>query len=222
MKKIFSFILIFTTLFILVGCGEKSYTTEEFHYIVENGGLSLSECLIDNPVDVVIPEVEGNGKTVLSIDDMVFYEMPYLESVVIPNSVKYVGSSCFAYDKKLTSVTLSSSMTLISIRTFLLCTSLEYVNIPEGVKKIEMHAFNKCSALNTIIIPKSIIEIDSSAFYGCTSLEYAFYAGSLEDFSKVNVDSYYNSDLLDNIYYYSEEYKEGNYWHYDNGVAVSW
>jgi len=222
MKKLFPIGLIFTLLFILVGCGTVSYSTEDFYYIVENGGLSLTECLIDDPVDVVIPEEEENGKKVLSIDDMVFYEMTYLESVVIPDSVQVVGDSCFAYDTSLKSVTLSSSMYMISLRTFMLCTGLEYIEIKEGTCKIEMHAFNKCSSLNTIILPSTLKIIDSSAFYGCKSLEYVFYNGSSEDWANVNVDSYYNSDLIDHVYYYSEEEAEGNYWHYADGVAVAW
>lgn len=222
MKKLFPLSLLVLFVLMLVSCGDKYYSTKDFTYVIENGGLSLVECNIDGPVDVTIVDVEENGKKVLSIDDMVFYKSKTLESIYIPDTVKTVGDACFGYCSKLKSVRLSPSMYMITLRTFMYCTGLEEINIPEGIKMIESHAFSHCTALKNVVIPSSIKEIDSSAFYLCSSMEYAFYAGTEEDWNKIKIQKYYNDNLLDNLYYYSETELSGNYWHYVDGVATAW
>ncbi len=233
MKKIFPiFLLAILVLCGLTSCDDEYYYSEDYTYVVENGGLTLISCNITTPEEIIIPESE-NGKNVLSIDPMAFsnvvYEGQYnkLKTVVVPNTVTYIGASAFEYCEALTSVTLSNSLTTMTSSLFLHCISLTSVVIPSSVKIIEGYVFRKCYNLENVVIPTSVTRINSSAFkIGITDnpgvFAHAYYEGREEDFNKITIESYNNEELLNNVYYYSEEEREGNYWHYVNNVPTEW
>ena len=64
------------------------------------------------------------------------------------------------------------------------CTGLISVTIKEGVTKID-EAFKDCTNLKTVDIPKSI-ETMVDAFAGCTSITTINYAGTEEEWNKIN------------------------------------
>jgi len=118
-----------------------------------------------------------------------------LNSVTIPNSVAYIGSSSFSNCINLTSVTIPNSVVTIRQLAFEGCTNLANVNIDplNNIKSIEKQAFYKCSrlqsftipagisiinefvfaqsGLTSINIPCNITAIDNNAFSGCKDLE---------------------------------------------------
>ncbi len=234
MKKIFPiFLLAILVLCTLTSCGDEYYYTENFTYVIENGGLTLTSCNITSSEEIIIPEVEENGKKVLRIDPMTFsnyvHESQYnkLKTIVVPDSVTYIGVSAFEYCEALTSITLSNKLTTMTSQLFLHCTSLSSVRIPSSVKIIEDYVFRKCYNLENVIIPTSVTKINSSAFkIGITEkpgvFKHAYYEGSMEEFNKISIESYNNEELLNNVYYYSETKIEGNYWHYVDNVATVW
>ncbi|MBR0120614.1 MAG: leucine-rich repeat protein [Clostridia bacterium] len=79
--------------------------------------------------------------------------------------------------------------------------SLESAEIPEGLKTIRLYAFYDCKNLKTVSIPLSVSLIENNAFAGCTSLTDVYYAGSAEDWSKIEI--YYENECLTdaNIHY---------------------
>ncbi|MDE6484562.1 MAG: leucine-rich repeat protein [Duncaniella sp.] len=117
---------------------------------------------------VIIPETvtdsdSGTTYTVTSIADKVFQSNKVIESVVMPNSITTMGSSCFYYCSSLSSVQLSTSLTAISISAFYGCSALTYIEIPEGVSTISQSAFNN-SGLLSITIPSSVTTVGTWAF----------------------------------------------------------
>ena len=72
-------------------------------------------------------------------DDEGYFE--FLESVVIPESVRVIGEHAFLGREKLKSV-----------------------SITEGLEKIDAYAFSNCIAMESIFIPSTVTEISSSAF----------------------------------------------------------
>ncbi len=79
--------------------------------------------------------------------------------------------------------------------------SLESAEIPEGLKTIKLYAFYDCKNLKTVSIPLSVSTIENDAFAVCTSLTDVYYAGSAEDWSKIEI-GYENECLTDaNIHY---------------------
>lgn len=97
--------------------------------------------------------------------------------IVIPDSVKIIGSLAFYGCTKLTSVTISDSVTSIKEGAFYNCDSLTSVTIPDSVTSIGWKTFEDCTSLTSITIPDSVTSIGVGSFFNCTKLksEYANY-----------------------------------------------
>ena len=94
-----------------------------------------------------------------------------LTSIVIPDSVKYLGDNAFEKCLGLKSVTLSDGIRTIPWRAFYWCTSLENITIPDGVTEIGEEAFASCGALVNVQLPEGLEHIGKLAFASCASLE---------------------------------------------------
>jgi len=90
-----------------------------------------------------------------------------ITSVVIPDSVLYLGCYAFVNCRGLTSATIPNSVLRIEEATFSGCTSLKEVTLGNSIVSIGDEAFYGCSGLTEIIIPDSVIEIGVYAFGGC-------------------------------------------------------
>lgn len=123
------------------------------------GENAFKESLVEN---VVIPD------TVTTIEDFAFEDCRELSSIVLPDSIRELGSS-FRCCVRLKEVSLPRHINCIRIHTFRDCRALEKVYIPAGVEFIGFGAFNNCSSLSSIVIPE-IASIESYAFAGCKSL----------------------------------------------------
>ena len=83
-----------------------------------------------------------------------------IESVVIPDSVKFVVA-----------------------RAFYGCDQLKTVDFGDGIIEIQEEAFYKCTALESIILPKNLETIGEGAFYGCTSATEIYIPKTLTNWS---------------------------------------
>lgn len=114
---------------------------------------------------------------------------PYVKSVTLPSTLKWVGSSqfknCYALEKvvipegvktimfsafescsSLKEITIPSTVTSISTGLFAYCTKLETVNLSDGLTSIGEKVFVQCKSLKTIKIPDTVTEIGFNAFQG--------------------------------------------------------
>ena len=73
----------------------------------------------------------------------------------------------------------------IEISAFENQTKLNEIYIPEGVTSIGEYAFFNCYSLERITLPKSLDEVGYRTFAGCTRLAEVYYAGSAQDFGKI-------------------------------------
>ena len=125
-----------------------------------------------------------------------------VEELVIPGSVRKIGSYAFYEDTSITSVTISDGVTEIGDYAFCNNTSLQSVYIPDSVTTIGDGAFHTCSNLRSveyvtgrndversigkyafahcdsddltnIHIPASVTVIGENAFLGCNSADYS-------------------------------------------------
>ena len=101
-----------------------------------------------------------------------------MTEIIIPDSVKSIGSSAFFQCALLKTARLPEGLEVISRTLFSQCVSLETLTIPDGVKRIEDSAFFNCHNLKELVIPASVTHIGSDAFKDCTKLTIKAPAGS--------------------------------------------
>jgi hypothetical protein len=99
-----------------------------------------------------------------------------LRSVVIPDSVRILGSMAFFYCTSLTNAVIGSSVNGIYSMTFVR-TSLTSVTIPDSVTNLDYRAFGSCSKLTSITIGTNVASIGDLAFESCTNLTSIFFKG---------------------------------------------
>lgn len=99
------------------------------------------------------------------------FEYTALESITIPNSVKYVGEHTFAGCSALRKVIFPRKLKEIQKGAFRWCRSLEEVVLPRELEIVRLSAFEGCEAVKTIVLPEGVTSIEEGAFAGCKSLE---------------------------------------------------
>ena len=116
--------------------------TENDKYESENGILfnKGKTILIKYPPAIINGEVYEIPNTVVEIGPQSFYRSQ-IKNVIIPSSVKKIGSE-----------------------SFFECYNLEEVNLPEGLERIEWRALYGCHKIKTIVVPSSVTFIDGGAF----------------------------------------------------------
>ena len=117
--------------------------------------------------DITSCEINGNTKC---INGSAFGMCTNLMSVVIPNSVNFIGTYTFYRCESLASVVIGEGVTTISYGAFKWCESLASVVIPDSVTSIDGSAFYDCYNLTSLTISNSVTSIGNYAFEGCKSL----------------------------------------------------
>ena len=135
----------------------------QYTYVIENG-----ECTItggESGVSLEIP-AEIEGAPVTAIADYAFMDWRSLESIQIPESVRYIGKGAFQNCESLREVELPSGLTEISEDLFN-HSGLVSITIPENVTSIGAGAFEGCVRLAYIDFSDNVTEIGDRAFMGC-------------------------------------------------------
>ena len=83
----------------------------------------------------------------------------------------YFGSDVFSSCNSLKKVVLPSSLKTIGSYSFYGCANLEEVVLPDGLTNIEYEVFGECKKLTKANIPSSVTSLSSRIFRGCTSLK---------------------------------------------------
>ena len=165
----------------------------------------------------------------------VFYHCMALESLVLPSGLKKLGLSNFNNCPKLSLVTIPAAIEEIEDDCFWECPEFKTVNlsVADGVTKISKEDFCWCPAMAWkppvpgrtkmgkrsfpkietvgIILPASITEISDAAFEYVSNLKNIYYAGTKEEFAKINVGK--NNPKINGIFgkakiYYNSVGKE--------------
>mgnify|MGYP004615038235 CR=1 FL=1 len=92
------------------------------------------------------------------------------DTIVIPPSIKKIGSGAFSGVTNLKKVVIPGTVEEIGDNAFSNNTTLEEVTIEYGVKKVGRFAFKGCSNIKSLEFPDSITEIAYGAMQNCSSL----------------------------------------------------
>ena len=97
------------------------------------------------------------------IPEQAFYACEKLESVVLPASVKVIGTGAFS-QCALSGINLPEGLTEIGVTAFSGCKSLGNVVFPASLKTLGQDAFSGCAAFTSLEIPAGLTEIGRLAF----------------------------------------------------------
>ena len=102
---------------------------------------------------------------ITSIPERIFYNMDFLEAVILPDCVTSIGNEAFAGCTSLMSIVIPDSVTTLGSGIFSGCTKLSSVTFGKNLTEIPGSAFFNCTSLpGSIAIPEGITSIGSGAF----------------------------------------------------------
>jgi hypothetical protein len=172
--------------------GSDSTTFSERRFVVENGsvktitlftpGSSRIE-LVWIPNSIISLKVPQRIKSIVfestshltHIESSAFYKSS-LQSIMIPSSVKILGSSCFSCCQSLSSMTFESNSHLTRIESEAFSdSSLQSIMIPNNIEILGSKCFSKCKSLSSITFESKShligIEFDAFSFSSLKSIE---------------------------------------------------
>lgn len=117
-----------------------------------------------NPWDTTYPDFEGD------FEDPMYAYTSKIKEVIIPNTVKYIGTKSFQYCCKLSSIIIPNNVKSIGDCAFEGCFALSSIEISNNLTNISNCAFKRCRNLTSIVIPDSVTHIGDEAFSNCTKL----------------------------------------------------
>ena len=121
-----------------------------------------------------------------------------LTSLVIPESVTFIGAAAFADGRMLESVILPEGLQSIESYLFGNCPSLKSIIIPSGVQYIGERAFMHCERITSIVVPEGVKYIGECAFSDCDSLLSVSLPSTLSQWGN---DLFHYDGLLQSIYF---------------------
>lgn len=150
-------------------------------------------------VDIIIPSSvirNTTAYTVTSISSGAFSTSNVrggsLHSVVIPNSVTYIGEGAFGWQYYLESINIPEGISSIEKNAF--CgLGISALVLPSSLTYIGENAFQSCRNLQNVIIPQNVYNIDKSAFYNCENLVSIQFP--TENLRYIGERAFYNSGL---------------------------
>ena len=133
----------------------------------ENGVYYCDRWVLDSQEDITTCVLRDDTR---GMQDSAFRSCTKLQSIVIPDTIHYIGEMTFNYCINLSSVSLPKDLKIIGVDAFSSCKALSKLTIPEGVSCIEDYAFER-SGLEKINIPNSVTTFGYSVFDGCEQLK---------------------------------------------------
>ena len=117
------------------------------------------------------------GEGISELPNRTFYRYKALETVVLPSTLKILGSAgnhdtngnVFQGCSALKNIVIPESVTTIGPGVFYGCSSLESINIPTGVTRIEEHALRE-TGLKNIEFHEGVTYFGNMAFRDCEDL----------------------------------------------------
>ena len=149
---------------------EQANSASDFRYEKTNEGTITIFAYLGSDKDVVIP-TSIDECPVTRIELAAFHLDKNVTSVVMPDSVTYIGKDAFAKCAALETVVCSSNLTTISAFAFEDCISLSNIELPQSLTHIGYRAFANCTSLKHITIPRNSLNENSGECFVDSGLE---------------------------------------------------
>ena len=146
------------------------------------GGAEFARCTSLHSVAIGCHNVSGsmfNGCTSLRHIDLPSgvvtnisneaFEGSGLLDVVIPSSVRNIGTGAFRQCSNMTSVVIGKGVQSIGNQAFKYCQALKFVELPQNVD-VGRNAFEGCTSMSSIVIPSGAL-LEYQAFRYCSGLK---------------------------------------------------
>ena len=129
------------------------------------------EGYVGSGIDIVEIPSSYNGKPVIAVGDCAFYAARDVKKIILPESIKFIGSRAFSY-----------------------CSATD-INIPDNVTTIYKGAF-AMSKVNSLVVPKSVTYIGQDAFSN-SSLSKVVFSANVDEISDYAFNNCYNLTYVD-------------------------
>ncbi len=139
-----------------------AYTGSDEHVVIPSEIEGL-------PVKAIGETLEEHGNVSFGVG-YAFSSNKTLKSVVIPDTVEYLGVMSFTGCEALETVQFSANLRVIGQSAFFYCRALKEVILPDSVQELENEAFLACYALEKVRLPANLEKINDATFYACRNL----------------------------------------------------
>ena len=141
--------------------------------------------------NVEIPDKVGEAPVVAIAEEAFADVSSLVESIRLPNTVRYIGKRSFAGCAKLKSVSIGTGVKTIADEAFAGCVALKTIDIPKGVERLCGSLFKDCSALESLRIPESCIIKGNEFGSGLNALKkLSFSCKSMDGDSGVKISNF--------------------------------
>lgn len=100
-------------------------------------------------------------------------------SVLVPEGITAIGSSCFYMHTELEQVSLPDGLKSVNNGAFMGCVNLRRISLPDTVESLGTDVFSNCTSLTEIVLPQMLSELPMNTFLNCTSLTSAVLGNEL-------------------------------------------
>ena len=156
---------------------------------LSKGTVEISKYVGVDQADIVIP-TEINGKKVLGIGEMAFYQCEEIQQVIIPEGVEYLKAGAFAECSNLKKIILPTTLenigevqrrthnlrilrdyiTRSSIKGIFEGTAINEIDLPNLIREIPENCFSGCKELRKVQFPDDLKLIGYGAFKNCKNI----------------------------------------------------
>lgn len=148
----------------LLGIYDDFEIDKDIYYEYTTEGLKIQKGFSYN-----LAKYRGKAKKLIvppvnKIEYGAFEMNNYIEEIIIPKNVKYVGFACFRECYNLRKVTMNCEISNLSRYIFNRCHRLCEIKLPDTLLSIDREAFRGCIKLTNINIPKDVNQIYSEVF----------------------------------------------------------
>lgn len=147
----------------LLDCRDKTLSV----LTVPEGVVGIGSCALAQMYDL---ETVNLPQSLKYIATGAFREDTYLDNLVIPDGVEIVGESAFEDCSFIQTMTLGSRIKSVGVRAFAGCTHLSGAVFADGLLDVGAEAFDGCWRMQSVSLPLSTTNVASTAFNGCTAL----------------------------------------------------